>query len=55
MWNTALIFLIKTIKNNKNYRKKSLQKKSFFSADYVKIIELHVVRRWRRMQSEYMK
>ena len=34
--------------------KDSLQKKSVFFVDYVKIIELHVVHTWRRMQSEWM-
>ena len=44
MWNTDLIF------SNKNH---GLQKKTvFFTVDYVKIIELHIVHTWRHMQSE---
>ena len=44
MRNTGLIF------SNKNH---GLQKKNlfFFSVDYVKIIELHIVNSWRHRQS----
>ena len=32
-----------------------IEKNRFFSVDYVKINELHVVHTWRHMQSEYIK
>ena len=35
------------------YRKKKLlEKKVFFTVDYVKIIELHIVHTWHHMQSK---
>ena len=37
------------------YRKNYLQKKIDFSADCVNINEIHVVQKWRHMQSEQMK
>ena len=47
-----LLFLIRTMV----YRKKILDRKnSFFAVDYVKIIELHIVRTWHHMQSEQKK
>ena len=42
-----LFFLIRTMV----YRKK-LKRKSFFTVDYVKIMELHILHTWRHMQSE---
>ena len=47
MWNTAVIF------SNKNHRhhKKALDKNSFYTVDYVKIIEVHTVHIWRHIQS----
>ena len=36
-------------------KKLFIEKNRFFSVDYVKINELHVVHIWRHMQSEYMK
>ena len=45
---TPLLFsLIKT-------EKYSFKKKSFFSADFVKIIELHVAHTWCHVQSGYI-
>ena len=47
MWNAAFIF------SNKNHglqKKKTLEKKVFFTVDYKQIIELHIVRTWRHMQ-----
>ena len=47
---TALIF---SCFSNKNHGPiKALYRKNFFAADYVKIIELHIVHTWRHMQSE---
>ena len=48
MWNTALIF------SNKNHgqQKKTEKKNSFFTVDYVKIMELHILHTWPHMQSE---
>ena len=48
MWNTAFSF------SNKydDQKKLFIEKKSFFAVDYVKIIELHIVHKWRHKQSE---
>ena len=49
---TALTFS----NNNHGLQKKTLhRKKIFFAVDYIKIIELHIVHKWRHMQSEHMK
>ena len=45
MW--LLFFQIKN-----SPQKKYFVEKWFFSVDYVKIIELHVVHKWRHMESE---
>ena len=42
-------FLIKTMVCRKRL---FIEKKSFFAVDYVKIIELHIVHKWRHKQSE---
>ena len=49
MWNTALVF---SNKKHRLQKKLFIEKNSYFSVDYVKINELHVVHTWRHMQSE---
>ena len=51
MWNIAAVF------SNKIYvfHKKLFIEKSFFSVDYIKIIELQVAQTEHHMQSEKMK
>ena len=49
MWSVAPFFANK----NHGLQGKKLKKKTvFFTVDYVKIIELHIVHTWRHMQSE---
>ena len=57
MWNTALIFSNIRYGNKKHglQKKLSIEENFFFSVEYVKIIELHVVHTWRHMQSDQMK
>ena len=53
LFNCETLLLFFSNKNHGLLRKKTLyRKKKFFSADYVKIVELHVVHTWRHMQSE---
>ena len=54
LYSNLILVLPALIFSNKNHdlQKKKLQKKSFFTVDFVKIIESHIVHTWLHVQSE---